>query len=149
MPRHATIPAKRQTKGTHLGTGIDPLGGIVTGRARIGPATRTGTTEPNPNSLVLLRRPVAEPHRGVGGSNSKLRKSEGLEGQAGSLRTGTDVDFDPKRQQLVASSVARSVVASPKRQRRVQLQLAPRCRASQQQNQQLETHQASQVGAQG
>ena len=147
MPRHATKPAKRQTKGTHLGTGTDPLGGIVTGRAKLGPATRVGTTEPRLNSLVpcLYTEARAEPHRGSGGSNNKLRKSEDLGGQAGSLKTGTDADFDPKRQQLVASSVARSAVASPKRQRRVQLQPAPRCRA----NQQLETHQASQVDAQG
>ena len=117
----------------------------MTGRANLGPAKRVGTTEPSPNSLVPLRKPVAEPHLEVGGSSNKPRKSEDLGGQAGSLRTGTAADTDPKRQQLVVSSVARSAVVSPKRQRRVQLQPTPRCRA----NQQLETHQASQVDAQG
>ena len=100
----------------------------MTGRAKAGPAIRVGRTEPSPNSLVLLPRPVAEPHPAhVGGSNNKLRKSEGLEEPAGSRKTGTDADTDPKRQQLVASSVARSAVASSKQQRRLQLQLRSRC----------------------
>ena len=91
-----------QTKETHLGTGIDPLGGIVTGKAKAGLATRVGTTEPSrgpwPSPIEKLVGATAQEERRPRRSSrfTKDRNRRGFRSEAATAGRISSVSTEPR-----------------------------------------------------